>query len=99
VEAEYFSGPAYLKKFRLEIGVFAKATWGDWASAAAALLEAFGWTASDPNGPSWTVPHATVISSKFADEGFELQDWRVDGEDLMKHTTAFDVILECNRGV
>jgi len=93
---EYFSGTKYVKATQITFKIYCtRAT--DLQALASTISDSFGWSASDSDGV-WTIPNATVLAAMPEVEGLELEEERVNGEDVIRYETTFTVKMQADRG-
>lgn len=93
---EYFSGTKYVKVTQVTFKVYCPTTF-DIGTYSTALNNALSWSATNPAG-AWTIPNATVLSAMPEVEDMELEEERIDGQDVLRYETTFSVRMEADRG-
>jgi hypothetical protein len=93
---EYNSGPSFLASFRLQVDCFDLANGLDPQTIQEAIHTAFGWSATDPNG-AMAGSVGTLLSVIPAEPGLDFVDERLDGQDIVQHTAAFDLLYNTTR--
>lgn len=93
---EYFSGAKYIKATQITFKIYFLAN-TDPTAFVTALNDAFGWSESDP-AVSWTIPNAVIVSAMPEIESLEVEEERVDGQDVVRYETTFTVKMEADRG-
>lgn len=94
---EYFSGAKYVKSTQVTFAVYCtRAT--DLSALSSAMSDAFGWSSTDDNGV-WTIPNAVKVLSAMPEvDALELEEERIDGEDVIRLESTYTLKLECDRG-
>lgn len=93
---EYFSGSTYVKKTQCELAVFGNRN-TDWKRVAQAMSDAFGWSSTNVPG-TWNIENAVVLAAMPETEGLEVFEERQDGEDILKYTSSFTILMQAERG-
>lgn len=94
---EYFSGSSYVRSTQITFKVYALRS-TDISAFSTALNDALSWSSTDDDGV-WTIPNATKILSAMPEvEALELEEERVDGEDVIRYETTFTVKMQADRG-
>lgn len=93
---EYFSGRDYVKATQVTFKIYAIRT-TDLAAFATVLNNALGWGSTSP-AASWTIPNATILAAMPEVEGMELEEERVNGEDVIRYETTYTIKMQADRG-
>ena len=93
---EYFSGAAFLTRFRVQFDIFDLANGIDPQTIQEAIHTAFSWTPTDPNG-AISASVGTLLSVIPADPSLNFVDERLDGQDIVQHTVAFELLYQTTR--
>lgn len=93
---EYFSGGKYVKVTQVTFKVYCLATF-DLSAYSTALNDALGWSSTNPAGV-WTIPNAVILSSMPEVEETDIEEERVDGQDVLRYETTFSVKMQADRG-
>ena len=93
---EYFSGPEYVKATQITFKVYHAAN-VDMRAFVTALNDGLGWSVATP-AAAWVIPNATILMAMPEVESVDIEEDRVDGQDVLRYETTFTVKMQADRG-
>ena len=93
---EYFSGPEYGKATPITVKVYHAAN-VDMRAFVTALNDGLGWSVATP-AAAWVIPNATILMAMPEVESVDIEEDRVDGQDVLRYETTFTVKMQADRG-
>lgn len=93
---EYFSGAKYVRATQINFKIYCVRT-TDIQALTTAVNDGFGWSSNDSDAV-WSIPNAVILSAMPEVEAMDIEEERVNGEDVIRYETTFTVKMQCDRG-
>jgi hypothetical protein len=93
---EYFSGAKYIKVTQVTFKIYFVRT-TDIQALATEVNDKMGWSSTDSDAV-WSIANAVVLSAMPEIEAMEIEEERVNGEDVIRYETTFTIKMQADRG-